>query len=58
MRRDALADVRYWQGSVIVMPVYKGVGDRWHGHYGLLLSLATQLYGPPTRVDDVWMWRV
>lgn len=58
MRRDALADVRYWQGSVIVMPVHKGVGDRWHGHYGLLLHLATELYGRPTRVDDVWMWRV
>jgi hypothetical protein len=58
MQADAVADVKYWHGNVIVMPVDKGVGNRWHGHYALLLHLAEELYGQPTRVDDVWMWRV
>ena len=58
MRDVARADVRSWQGSVIVMPANRGKGDRWHGHYELILDIATRLYGAPTRVDDVWLWRV
>jgi hypothetical protein len=58
MRDQARADVRFWRGSVIVMPTVPGTGNRWHRHYKLLLQVTTDLYGRPTRVDDVWMWRV
>ncbi|MDT5038476.1 MAG: hypothetical protein QOE03_3661 [Micromonosporaceae bacterium] len=58
MRAQARADVRYWGGNVIVMPAERGTGNRWHGHYALLLGVATELYGRPTLVDDVWLWRV
>jgi hypothetical protein len=58
MRAQAREDVRYWQGSVIVMPTEPGTGNRWHHNYDLLLQVTTDLYGRPTRVDDVWMWRV
>ncbi len=35
-----------------------GRGSSWTVHRDLLLKTATDLFGPPTRVDDVWLWRV
>jgi hypothetical protein len=58
MREQARADARYWGGSVAALPVSPGTGNRWAGHYSTLLRVATDLYGPPTRVDDMWLWRL
>ncbi len=58
MREQARADARYWGGSVVALPVSPGTGNRWAGHYSTLLSVATDLYGQPTRVDDMWLWQL
>jgi hypothetical protein len=58
MREQARADARYWGGNVIVMPANAGRGNRWATNQARLLDVATDLYGQPTRVDDVWLWRV
>jgi hypothetical protein len=58
MREQARADARYWGGSVVALPVSPGTGNRWAGHYPTLLRVATDLYGPPTRVDDMWLWQL
>jgi hypothetical protein len=58
MREQARADARYWGGSVVALPVSPGTGNRWAGHYPTLLHVATDLYGQPTRVDDMWLWRL
>jgi hypothetical protein len=52
-----LADVRYWQGDVVVLPD-GGTGNRWTKHHDELLNLFTVMLGPGTRVDDVYLWRV
>ena len=26
--------------------------------HDLLLKVSTELFGPPTRVDDVWLWQI
>jgi hypothetical protein len=57
-RRLALADLRFWRGHVVVLPVSGGTGNRWSANQGALLATTTALFGPPTRVDDVWLWRV
>jgi hypothetical protein len=58
MQAEARADLRHWGGSVVVFPDSGGYGNRWSRRHGLLLELLTELFGPPTRVDDVWLWRV
>jgi hypothetical protein len=58
IREQARADARYWGGDVVVLPVSGGTGNRWHANHDQLLRVTTQLYGPPTRVDDVWLWRL
>jgi hypothetical protein len=52
-----LADVRYWQGDVVVLPD-GGTGNRWTKHHDELLNLFTVMLGPGDRVDDVYLWRV
>ena len=56
-RQLARDDLAYWHGSVIVLSD-GGQGNRWQQNRELLLSVATQLFGPPQRVEDVWIWRV
>lgn len=56
-RRAVRDDLRYWRVEVVVL------ADRVHGpkfpiHEDALLRAATDLLGPPQRVDDVWLWRV
>ncbi|MFF5070845.1 hypothetical protein ACFY2R_06460 [Micromonospora olivasterospora] len=49
-RRQAVADLRYWRASVVVLGA--------HPREGVLRELMTALLGPPQRVDDVWLWDV
>jgi hypothetical protein len=56
-RDKFLDDLRYWQGSVVVLPD-GGTGNRWHEHHDDLLHLLTVMLGPGQRVDDVWLWKV
>jgi hypothetical protein len=58
MREQAGTDARYWAGRVIVLPASAGTGNRWHRNHDVLLRVTTELYGQPTRVDDVWLWRL
>jgi hypothetical protein len=57
MQAEARKDLRYWGGNVVVLPD-RGHGDRWSDRHDLLLQILTELFGSPTRVDDVWLWRV
>ncbi|WP_205862485.1 DUF2079 domain-containing protein [Planosporangium thailandense] len=57
MQAEARAELRYWGGSVVVLPD-GGYGNRWSHRHDLLLKLLTELFGAPSRVDDVWLWRV
>ena len=54
----AADDLRYWHASVVVLPAGGGTGNKWSAHHGDLLATLTALFGPGTRVDDVWLWRV
>jgi hypothetical protein len=56
-RARARADLAYWHAKVIVMSD-PGAGGRWAGNAGTLRKVATELFGPPQRVDDVWLWQV
>jgi hypothetical protein len=47
-RDQARADVRYWRADAIVLP----------GDQPQVRAALDQLYGPGTRVDDVWVWDV
>jgi hypothetical protein len=58
MQAEARADLEYWGGNVVVLPDSGGRGNRWARNHALLLEVATELYGQPTHVDDVWLWRV
>ncbi|MFU8871390.1 hypothetical protein [Micromonospora sp. SL4-19] len=49
-RRQAVADLRFWKASVVVL----GANPR----EPVLRELMTALLGPPQRVDDVWLWDV
>ncbi|MEV0343293.1 glycosyl transferase [Nocardia sp. NPDC050713] len=50
-RAAALADLRFWQADVLVLPTAK--------NSDVLTSTVTQLLGfAPTRVEDVWIWDV
>jgi hypothetical protein len=57
MRANARADLQYWGGNVVVLPD-GGYGNRWAPRHDVLLQLLTELFGQPTRVDDVWLWQV
>jgi hypothetical protein len=57
MQAEARADLRYWGGNVVVLPD-GGYGNRWSRRHDLLLQILTELFGPPVRVDDVWLWHV
>jgi len=56
-RAQARADLGYWHAGLVVLSD-GGAGSSWTARQPLLLSIATQLFGAPERVDDVWLWRV
>jgi hypothetical protein len=56
-REYAKEDLAYWHATVIVMSD-PGAGGRWTDNAAVLRKVATELFGPPQRVDDVWLWRV
>ncbi|SCG71451.1 hypothetical protein GA0070614_4839 [Micromonospora coxensis] len=49
-RRQAVADLRFWKASVVVLGA--------HPREAVLRDLMTGLLGPAQRVDDVWLWDV
>jgi hypothetical protein len=56
VQASAADDLRYWQVRVVVLPASGGTGNRWAANQGALLTVLTRLFGPGTRVDDVWLW--
>jgi len=48
-RERARRDLAYWHAGVVVLDPAGGA---------VLRETATELFGPPTRVDDVWLWPV
>ena len=56
-RARAADDLRHWRASAIVL-ADRVHGSKWPVHVDALRSTATALFGPPTRVDDVWLWQV
>jgi hypothetical protein len=56
-RRQARADLAYWHAIVVVFGE-GGDGSRWTESRAALLATATELFGAPRRVKDVWLWRV
>ncbi len=56
-RAQARADLAYWHAGVVVLSD-GGPGSRWTPYRDLLLREATDLFGAPQRVDDVWLWVV
>ncbi|ASW57878.1 DUF2029 domain-containing protein [Plantactinospora sp. KBS50] len=56
-RAAAEADLRYWRVDVVVL-ADRIHGAKWPVRHDALLRAATGLFGPPQRVDDVWLWPV
>jgi hypothetical protein len=56
-RQHAKEDLAYWHATVIVMSD-PGAGGRWTANAPVLRKVATELFGTPQRIDDVWLWRV
>ncbi|WP_373868306.1 hypothetical protein [Micromonospora yangpuensis] len=50
-RRQAARDAAFWGASCVVL-------TEDAPHVGNLLATLQQLYGPPRRVADAWIWRV
>jgi hypothetical protein len=50
-------DLAYWHASLIVLSD-GGDGSRWTYRHDELLQVCTDLFGPPKRVDDVYLWTV
>jgi hypothetical protein len=50
-REHAIRDLTYWRAAVVVL-------DPYHRHTRALGMALTELLGPGTRVDDVWIWDV
>lgn len=56
-RLHARQDLAYWHAKLIVLSA-PGPGDKWAANAGKLRTVATELFGAPQHVDDVWLWRV
>jgi hypothetical protein len=56
-RKEAREDLAYWDARIVVLADTIS-GAHWTPHYAEVLEAATQLFGAPQRVDDVWVWRV
>jgi hypothetical protein len=56
-RANASADLRFWRVEIVVL-ADRVHGAKWPVHVDAVRQAATELLGPPERVDDVWLWRV
>jgi hypothetical protein len=57
-RAAVRADLTYWRAGLVVLPdPTPGIDHGWASRHDLLLQIGTELFGPPTRVADVWLWR-
>ncbi|HEX5541178.1 MAG TPA: DUF2079 domain-containing protein [Micromonospora sp.] len=56
-REQARADLDHWGVEVVVL-ADRVHGAKWPVHQEALLRAATELLGPPERVQDVWLWRI
>jgi hypothetical protein len=56
-RAAARADLAYWDVSTVILPDEVS-GAFYPVDHAAVFELAFRLWGPPTRVDDVWLWRV
>ena len=50
-RAQAITDVRYWRAAIVVLAPDAPHGDDLH-------ATLDALFGPGTRVADVWLWDV
>jgi dolichyl-phosphate beta-glucosyltransferase len=50
-RAQAIVDVRYWRAAIVVLAPDAPHGDDLH-------ATLDELFGPGTRVADVWLWDV
>jgi hypothetical protein len=57
-RAAARADLTYWRAGLVVLPdPTPGIDHAWVRRHDQLLNIGTELFGLPTRVSDVWLWR-
>jgi hypothetical protein len=57
-RAAARADLTYWRAGLVILPdPTPGIDHGWARQHDQLLQIGTELFGPPTRVADVWLWR-
>jgi hypothetical protein len=56
-RATARADLRYWRVEVVVLTP-EAHGAKFPIHWEAVLDVATELFGQPERVSDVWLWRI
>jgi hypothetical protein len=56
-QEQARLDFAYWNVSAVILPDQVS-GEGWPLAYDVLRTAATDLLGPPVRVDDVWLWRI
>ena len=57
-RAAARTDLTYWRAGLVVLPdPSPGIDHDWARRHDQLLEVGTELFGPPIRVADVWLWR-
>ncbi|GIM86281.1 hypothetical protein [Salinispora arenicola] len=56
-RQDVQADLRHWQIETVVLPDQVH-GAKWDVDEEAVRRTATELFGEPERVEDVWVWRI
>jgi hypothetical protein len=56
-QEQARIDLAYWNVSAVILPDQVS-GEGWPLAHDVLKQAATDLLGPPIRVDDVWLWRI
>jgi hypothetical protein len=58
-RAVARVDLTYWHAGLVVLPdATPGLDHSWSADHDTLLQVGTELFGAPTRVADVWLWRI
>ena len=53
----ARADLAYWNVGTVIL-ADRVSGAFYTPNYPAVFELATRLWGPPTRVQDVWVWQL
>ncbi len=56
-RAAARADLRHWRVEAVVL-ADRVQGSKFPIHVDAVRRAATELFGPPERVADVWLWQV